>query len=312
MRWFAKPKTGIKLLSITPPEPHPDRHGLAIALCVRDEERYIAEWVRFHRAVGVRHFIVYDNGSTDATCDILRRTLDPQALTIVPWAGKVTAARTGQLIDGQVFAFAHAILNFGSAFRWMAFIDADEFLLPRSGATIEEALSACGDFPNISLPWHMFGTSGHKARPAGGVLENYTRRSADPLSREEHSTNFKCIVDPCEIIEVATHHFRTRKFGELTSNDAGYRTSRKGRKEQRFYSNAALQLNHYYSKSEEDMREKMARGWTYAVSAEKLAEKMNTTIRNIEAREVEDRAMIDFVRVHAIDLGTTDLAHRKD
>lgn len=305
MRWFGKPRSGIKLLSITPPEPHPDRHGAAITVCVKDEERYIAEWARFHRAVGIRHFIVYDNGSRDATCDILRRTLDPQALTIVPWAGKVASARTGQLIDGQVLAFAHAILNFGSTFRWMAFIDADEFLLPRSGATVEEALAAVGDFPNVSLPWHMFGTSGHKARPPGGVLANYTKRSADPLSREEHSTNFKCIVDPCDVVEVAIHHFATRRFGELTANDAGERTSRKGRKEQRFYSNAFLQLNHYYSKSEEDMREKMARGSNYVVSAERLAGKMRTTIRNIEANEVEDRAMIDFVRTHGIDLGET-------
>lgn len=300
MFWLGRKRHAIKSLSIRPPEPRPGREGIAIPVCVRNEAAYIGEWVRFHRAVGVRHFIVYDNGSTDETCAILRRLLEPDALTIIPWAGQVHASRPTQLIDGQVLAFAHAILNFGAHYRRMAFIDADEFLLPRKGTTLEEALAATGDFPNVSLPWHMFGTSGHKLKPPGPVVLNYTMRSADPLARERHSTNYKCIVDPCEVVEVTVHQFKTREFGDLTVNDAGYRTTRSGRKEPRFYSNEFLQLNHYYSKSEEEMKEKIARGSNYAASRQDLLEKMGTTVRNIEAAMVEDRAMIDFVTARCI------------
>lgn len=300
MRWFGKTKSGIKALSITPPQPADDRHGTAIALCVRNEAAYIEEWVRFHLAVGVRHFVVYDNGSTDATGAILRRVLAPDELTLMPWAGKVSSSKTEQLIDGQVLAFAHAILNFGGRFRRMAFIDADEFLLPKKGATIDEALTAVGDFPNVSLPWHMFGTSGHKTKPAGPVTLNYTMRGDDPLGAQEHSVNFKCIVDPCEVVEVTIHQFKTRTFGDRTVNDAGYRTSRDGRKERAFYSNAFLQLNHYYSKSEDEMLAKMARGSNYAVSPERLIEKMRITMGNIHRTEVEDRAMVDFIAANDI------------
>jgi hypothetical protein len=134
------------------------------------------------------------------------------------------------------------------------------------------------------------------------VVLNFFRRCADPLAPTEHATNFKCIVDPCEVVEVTIHQFKTRQFGDLTSNDAGYRTSRRGRKERQFYSNAFLQLNHYYSKSEEEMAAKMARGSNYAVSAGQLAEKMRSTLRDIELSEVEDRAMIDFVEAHGIGL----------
>ncbi|MBD9375319.1 glycosyltransferase family 92 protein [Rhizobium sp. ARZ01] len=302
MRWFGKHRSGIKTLSITPPKPEPARNGVAITACVKDEGRYIGEWARFHKAVGVGHFIIYDNGSTDDSCDVLREVLEPGELTIVPWAGRVLSTKTDQLIDGQVLAFAHAILNFGGRFRRMAFIDADEFLLPRTGTTIEEALVATGDFPNVSLPWHMFGTSGHKSRPVGPVVHNYTKRSAEPLSRQEHSTNFKCIVDPCEVVEVTIHQFKTRQFGDLTMNDAGYRTSRNGRKDPQFYSNAYLQLNHYYSKSAEEMAAKLARGSNYAASAERFAEKISIIVRNIEQSEVEDRAMIDFIADHGIKL----------
>ena len=256
--------------------------------------------------MGVRHFIVYDNGSTDDTCGVLRRVLEPGALTIVPWAGQMIYGEGEQLLDGQVFAFAHAILNFGGAFSRIAFIDADEFLLPITGKTIEDALAATGGFPNVSLPWHMFGTSGHKAKPEGPVALNYVKRSADPLSRKEHSTNFKCIVDPCEVVEVSVHQFKTREYGDLTVNDAGQRFSRRGRKSPAFYSNRFLQLNHYYSKSEEELRTKMARGSNYAASPKALEEKMRTTIENIEAEVVEDRTMIDFVAVNCIALSQTN------
>lgn len=302
MVWFTRSQSTIKSLTITPPQPVSDRRGVAIALCVKNEARYIAEWVRFHRAVGVCHFIVYDNGSTDGTCEVLREELKQKHLTIVPWAGKLTAAKANQLIDSQVLAFAHAILNFGGRFWRIAFIDADEFLLPRAGQTIEQALASAGGFPNVSLPWHMFGTSGHHRRPAGGILMNYTRRAANPIGAGEPASNFKCIIDPCEITEVAVHHFKTREFGDLTSNDAGYRADRKGRKQAQFYSNAAIQLNHYYSKSEEEMLAKIARGSNYAQSADKLEAKMRTTLRTIQLDEIEDLAMVRFLKDNNINL----------
>ncbi|TCR92219.1 glycosyltransferase family 92 protein [Rhizobium sp. BK376] len=302
MRWFKTKKSAIKKLAIRPPKPEPERQGIAIAVCVKDEANYIEEWVRFHRAVGICHFIVYDNGSSDQTCALLRQALDADMLTIVPWAGQISDAGEDRLIDGQVVAFAHAILNFGGAFRRMAFVDADEFLLPMRGKTVEEALAAVGDFPNVSLPWHMFGTSGHKTKPKGPLALNYTKRASDPLSNEEHVTNFKCIVDPCEVIEVSVHQFKTREFGDLTANDAGKRFSRRARKSREFYSNRFLQLNHYYSKSEEELRAKMARGSAYAVSKQQLEEKMLTTMRHIEADVVEDRAMIEFLERNGIDL----------
>ncbi|MDE1995171.1 MAG: glycosyltransferase family 92 protein [Rhizobiaceae bacterium] len=303
MRWL-KPKVADgKKLAIDPPKPLPGRHGVAIAACVKDEAGYIEEWVRFHRAVGVRHFYIYDNGSTDETCAVLRGLLDAEALTIIPWAGRMLDAATGTPLNGQVITFAHAILNFGGAYRWMAFIDVDEFLLPKQGRTIEQALEAIGDFPNVSLPWHMFGTSGHKTRPAGPLTLNYTMRGADPMTEKDDVRNFKCIVDPCAVTEVSVHQFQTKAFGDLTANDAGQRFSRRARKSRDFYSNRFLQLNHYYSKSEEELAAKVNRGWAYDASAAKYRDKVLSVVRAIEEDLVLDRAMIDFIERNHIDLG---------
>ena len=73
----------------------------------------------------------------------------------------------------------------------MAFIDADEFLVPKRAATIPEALAHLGEARNVSLPWHMFGRSGHVEPPAGGVLRNYLRRARDPMSEVRGVRAFK-------------------------------------------------------------------------------------------------------------------------
>jgi len=303
MGWFRSAKPLTRKLTITPPAPLADRHGIAIMACVKDEAAYIEEWVRFHRAVGVRHFYIYDDGSTDGTQALLSHILPVDALTIIPWIARMTDSGSGELLNGQTIAFAHAILNFGGAYSRMAFIDVDEFLLPKQGATIEQALEGAGGFPNVSLPWHMFGTSGHAAKPAGPLLVNYTMRGADPLTREENVSNFKCIVDPCEVVEVSVHQFRTRQHGDRTVNDAGGQFSRSGRKSPAFYSNRFLQLNHYYSKSRAELQAKISRGWSYDAERMKYERKVLGVVEAIEKDAVEDRAMIEFLAQQRIDLG---------
>lgn len=303
MGWFSSAKPLTRKLAITPPAPLAGRHGIAIMACVKNEATYIEEWVRFHRAVGVRHFYIYDDGSTDGTQALLSRILPADALTIVPWIARMTDAASGQVLNGQTIAFAHAILNFGGAFSRMAFIDVDEFLLPKQGGTIEEALVGTAGFPNVSLPWHMFGTSGHAVRPDGPLLSNYVMRGGDPLTRQENVSNFKCIVDPCEVVEVSVHQFQTRQHGDRTVNDAGVQFSRSGRKSPSFYSNRFLQLNHYYSKSRAELQAKVSRGWSYDAEQTKYQRKVFGIVEAIEKDAVEDRAMIDFLARRGIDLG---------
>jgi hypothetical protein len=304
MRWF-KPnnKHLTRELAIAPPTPAADRHGIAIVACVKNEAVYIEEWIRFHLAVGVRHFVLYDDGSSDRTADIARGLLAPGQLTIVPWISRMFDAASDTILNGQTIAFAHAILNFGSQFSRMAFIDVDEFLLPKAGTTLQQALAATKDFPNVSLPWHMFGPGGHAQKPDGPIALNYTQRARDPLSRAANLSNFKCIVDPCEVVQVSVHQFRTRQHGDRTVNDAGKQASRSDRKLPDFYSNGFLQLNHYYSKSRQELQAKIARGWSSDATRAKYEAKVLETVSNIEADMVEDRAMVEFLSANGIRLG---------
>ncbi len=278
-------KRTISKISITPPTGLPNRAGLGIVLIVKDEAAYLPEWVSFHRALGVRHFIVYDNGCTDGAMNVLRDLLPPDALTIVPWDQTLKDGRSGAEIHNQVLAYAHALRNFGAGFRWLAFIDVDEFLVPAQAPDLLAALDDLSDHAHISLPWHMFGRNGHDTPPPGGILENYLYRS-DPLT-DKRGVNWKCIVDPTRVTGVRVHGFDI-DGARIGVNDVGVLATHKDRRNRAFYSRAAIQLNHYFTRSDAELRDKINRGATTTVEAETHRARVMRIVDAIEKTQIED------------------------
>ena len=284
---FLKRGQSITRIGIDPPAARVGRAGLALVLIVRDEGPHIAEWARFHVLAGVRHFYVYDNGCSDGTIAALRFL--GGALTVVPWDQKF---RSGAYeIHNQVLAYGHATRNFGGAWRWMTYLDADEFLVPK-GAGLDAALAGLEGCRNISLPWHMFGRSGHMAMPAGGVLANYTRRSPDPMSDERGLRNFKMIVDPCHVTALKVHVIET-DGSSASCNDRGERFAK--REQRAFYSAGRIQLNHYYTRSDAELRAKIARGPNLTTPDADHLRRVMRKVAAIEAGEVEDRSALEFL-----------------
>ena len=287
---FLRPRT-ISKIALTPPAPARGRHGIAIVLIVRNEARHIAEWAEFHRAAGVRHVYLYDNGCTDGTPDRARDVLG-DALTVMPWDQKLHDGRGGAEIHNQVLAYAHAVRNFGAGYRWLAFIDVDEFLVPVDARSLPEALSGLEGEAQVSLPWHMFGRNGHDAPPEGGVLRNYLRR-ADPR-RADRALNWKVLVDPARVTAVRVHGFDVDGQG-VSVNDAGLPADHDARQQRGFYSRARVQLNHYYSRSDSELRAKLARGSNKTVEAATHERRVMRLVEEIERDTVEDRTALDFL-----------------
>ncbi len=289
---FFKPRV-ISKLTLSPQKSMPDRAGVAIAVIVKNEAQYIEEWAKFHLAAGVNHVIVYDNGSTDDTVAKLRQTLPQEALTITPWAQKLQDGRSGAELHNQVLAFAHALVNYGPRFRWMAFVDIDEFIVPKGVASIGEALAELGDAAHVSLPWHMFGRGGNATPPKGGIISNYLMRMRNPQDAR-YALNWKCIVDPARVTGVRVHGMDVDGKAEGV-NDVGQHATHKARAEAAFYSNARLQLNHYYTRSDQDLQRKLAECLIASVELQKHAKRVMRIVDEIEADEVEDRAALDFL-----------------
>ncbi|MDG1377007.1 MAG: glycosyltransferase family 92 protein [Yoonia sp.] len=290
---FFKPRP-ISKLTVQPPAPQVSRSGIAIVAIVKNEGRFIAEWARFHALAGVRHFYIYDNGSTDDTCTRLQSALPEDATTIIPWNQRLKSGRGGAELHNQVFAFAHALANFGGKYRWMAFVDVDEFIVPMQHNSLDTALSDLAAATHISLPWHMFGRSGHADMPDGGIVKNFLKRKKT-VQAGGHALNWKCIVDPCHVTGVRVHGMEVDGKAEGV-NDMGQFSTHKARAQQSFISNERLQLNHYYTRANADLQAKLNACLIASVPLTKHAKRVQRIVQEIEADEVEDHAAVAFLK----------------
>jgi hypothetical protein len=107
-----------------------------MALKVRDEGDILEANLRFHHALGVEHFVVTDNGSTDETPEILRRYVDAGLAHVINEPGTDLRERGAEWLTRMARL---AATDLGA--DWVIHTDADEFWWPLHG-TLTDALAA--------------------------------------------------------------------------------------------------------------------------------------------------------------------------
>lgn len=288
-----------KKLAIPPIERSRDAIGeLAAVVIVKDEGAYIEEWLEFQRLMGCGHVYVYDNGSRDGTLEILGRYEREGFVTLTVWP------RFDRDTGPQIYAYAHALCAYGSRWRWMTFLDADEFLYPTTADSLTDALREYEDVPAIAVPWRMFGFSGHETRPAGTVIENFVMRAPFPPPPDaEELLKVKCIVDPaCVSRVVGVHMFDLRTGARSAFNERRERVDYKSYKDRDLIADDVFRLNHYFTRSKDDFRRKVEKGSAArptiegdGVPGDLAAERRVRFSELIERESVEDRGIQRFV-----------------
>ncbi|MFZ1054241.1 MAG: glycosyltransferase family 92 protein, partial [Opitutaceae bacterium] len=81
------------------------RRELVACAALRNEGRYLREWIEFHKLAGVEHFYLYDQGSSDGT----RRVAAEYAAR-----GEATSIRWRDGLDAPVAAYNHCLDHYGS------------------------------------------------------------------------------------------------------------------------------------------------------------------------------------------------------
>jgi hypothetical protein len=215
--------------------------GVALCCRIRDEARFLGEWMEYYLAAGVRHVFFYEKLSQDNFREVLRPYID---------RGLVTLIEDWPNVPVSPSADHDCILQALGRFEWVGFIDADEFVVIKDNRTIGEFLADHSKKAAVALHWYMFGSNGHKERPAGPVIAEYVRREKNP------NIHVKCFVQPASVARFRNSHswyYRGMRCA-VNENGSGVRGS------VAFPPTAQKAwINHYHTKSEQDYFEKAAR-----------------------------------------------------
>lgn len=256
---------------------------LAVCAIFREEAPFLDEWITFHVAVGAGHFYLYDNYSTDNFRQVLEPWIARGTVTLIDWPKPV----------GQLAAYRNCIRRTRRIHRWVAFLDVDEFLFSPRATDIRDILRRYEDLPGIEVWEAFFGSGGHDTRPALPVTEAYLKRA--PLSR----TTVKTIANPRMVYKVGVHQF---KYWLGEALDPSRR--RVAKNQQPMVD--VLRINHYWSRSLEDLRMKVRRGdastpvsrdsdWHFSFEKTLNSETDEEILPII--REMQSKPLIDLVEV---------------
>jgi len=211
---------------------------------VKDENDYIEEWIRYHLAIGIEHFFIYDNGSkTD-----IKTTL--KELGLLKYASVTNFPGRNQ----HVKAYNHCLKNYGKTSQWIAFIDVDEFIVPKNADSysLPSLLRQYENFAGLGVNWLIFGSGGLLKKPVS-QLKTFVLRSEPDFLPNKH---IKSIVQP-QYVESALKSHCFRYLKEMFCVNENFEPILDSFSEN---SVEKIQLNHYYCRSREEFKEKISRG----------------------------------------------------
>lgn len=234
------------------------KYNLSIVCILKNESTYIREWIIYHHSIGVEHFYLYDNDSDDNLIKVLSEFQD--IITYIPIHGQLR----------QLDAYNNALSKYRNDTRYMAMIDADEFLYcPDMNQSIDKLLSNIFSKKNIGglvVNWVVFGSSKYDKRPKGRVTDNFIWRSKIDF---EKNHLVKTICDPRRVFSFTVSHAANylRSYHAVDEN---------GKKVEWVLNSQVtvkkIRINHYYSKSKEEFMKKRARGSGESLALRHLSE----------------------------------------
>ena len=243
-------------------------YDLAIVAILKNEGRYLKEWLDYHLLAGVEHFYLYDNDSTDNQAEVVKPYVAAGLVDYISAPGKAM----------QMQAYNDAVADYRFQSRYIAFIDGDEFIYPKTNRPIvevvDEILLRDPNAAGLAIHWQLYGSNRQvTADYSKGVLERFTRRAEKNFWEEHEVKNnmiqaigngfLKVIVNPRRVKQVHTHY--AIYFDDYHSvNESGLKLS--PNPASRAIVEEKIAINHYFTKSREEFDLKRSRGRAYSGS----------------------------------------------
>ncbi|KFZ24401.1 hypothetical protein V502_01119 [Pseudogymnoascus sp. VKM F-4520 (FW-2644)] len=246
---------------------------IAICLSVKDQYADLTEWLTHHyHHLSIRRFYIMDDGSSPLLATYnYSAFLDPKAITHRYYHPALHHPYQ------QLASYSDCLKLFGDRHKWMAFIDADEYLEVRGNEILRSILAPYDDDYSLrsilapyddddsvgafAVNWQIHTSGGLLTRPPS-ARKGFTRciedqspdHSPDVGTENEH---IKVIVKPPRVAKPDVHKFELKE-GARTVGENGDTVDRLAWRVP--ITRRRVSLHHYATKSREEYVAKMERG----------------------------------------------------
>jgi hypothetical protein len=221
------------------------RPRVGIVAPVKQEARYLLEWIAYHRALGVESFWLGDNGGDDGTSELLQILHELGIVQRLNWRGA---------INFQLMFDVDAVARMLGLVDFCSITDIDEFLRPLNGRPdIPTALAEIFSRYEVSaaaLSCAVYGSSGRVCAGNGLVLERFTRRT---YSDHKFHKTVKTIVRPERFAGMVYAHVVRLNGGEYVEDRGDPWVNEP-------ITWNSLRVDHHVIKSREEFEQKARRG----------------------------------------------------
>lgn len=146
-------KLRFKEMGLEEEEKMVDTTLMTLLCCIgKNENRYIREFVKYYRQLGVTHIRIYDNNDVDGEHfeDVLGDFIDSGYVSLVNYRGRKVC---------QLDAYNECYKELGDYYDWVMYFDIDEFMFLNNDNNVSDYLSRkeFNDFDMIHINWLLFG-----------------------------------------------------------------------------------------------------------------------------------------------------------
>lgn len=181
------------------------KYEVSACALFHNEGRFLKEWLEYHLMLGVEHFYLFDNLSTDDSQSILAPYIERGIVEILYYNQKTNGQSDYAVLQCEAYNQALALAR--GKTKWLAMIELDEFIFPVMETSLPAILKNYEDFGGIYINWVTFGTSNVYKKPKNRLwIETLTHCESAP------ATMGKSIVRPERVV----HFFDPHRIGYLS------------------------------------------------------------------------------------------------
>lgn len=235
---------------------HQKKYDVSICAIFKNEAAYLCEWIEFNHLVGINHFYMYNNNSSDDYKSVLDPYVNKGWVTLIDWPYN----------QKQIESYKDCINKYSSETKWLGFIDIDEFIIPKSTDNIYDFLKQFElNRGAVTIYWKLFGSSGLVDRAVNRlVTEDFTvcwPKYCD-IGKCFYNTRFG--FDPASTRGGQLHHrFWAHCKGKDIPPVNVFDHVCIGNKNAADSDDFPIQINHYFTKSFREYISKCSKGDVY-------------------------------------------------